>query len=312
MITEFLVTRGETRKRLDQFLVHREPEISRSSLQRLIELGRIRVNAQVAKSSQKIKPGDRITMDRPEPGPLVVDGVTIPLDILHEDTALLVVDKPAGVVVHPTSGNWSGTLMNALLAHVQRDGREPDFKKDTPYLGLVHRLDKETSGVMVVAKTSEAHQGLSAQFEKHSISRTYEALVWAVPQQPSGIIDVPIGRDRHNSKVCSSNSDDLKPALTEYQVLHSFGAVASHVQLQPRTGRTHQLRVHLASLGCPILGDGRYGGSQVRQIGTLKIPRVMLHASRLGFRHPVSQEPQDFSSALPPEMQTVFESLDRS
>ena len=142
MITEIVVTPGENRKRLDQFLMHREPEISRSGLQRLIELGRIRVNAQRAKSSQKIKPGDRITMDTPEPGPLVVDGETVPLEVLYEDEALVVINKPAGVVVHPTSGNWTGTLLNALLAHFHRAGGGMAFSSLAARPGFVHRLDK--------------------------------------------------------------------------------------------------------------------------------------------------------------------------
>ena len=161
MITEFLVAAGERIKRLDAFLVSHERRVSRSRLQRLIVAGRIRVNADVAKPSQKIKPGDRITMDTPEAGPLMVNDEIVPLEVLYEDEALLVVNKPAGVVVHPTSGNWTGTLLNGLLAHLQERGDKYENKEP----GLVHRLDKETSGVMVVAKTDHAHRTLCSQFQ---------------------------------------------------------------------------------------------------------------------------------------------------
>jgi len=309
MITEFIVTAGETRKRLDQFLVNRERDMSRSGLQRLIELGRIRVNARVVKPSHTIKPGDHITMDTPQPGPLLVDGEVVPLEILHEDEAILVLNKPAGVVVHPASGNWSGTVVNALLAHVQThaDAEMPNGRTAQP--GLVHRLDKDTSGVMVVAKTDDAHRALAAQFEKHSITRIYQALVWGVPRHEQGVIELPIGRDRGAAKKVSSNTARPQRAVTEYRVVQTVGDLASQVILSPRTGRTHQLRVHLASLGCPILGDKIYGGSIVGRVGETDIPRVMLHAHTLGFRHPVSDADQQYSSECPADMQTVLDSL---
>ncbi|MGE0472827.1 MAG: RluA family pseudouridine synthase [Nitrospirales bacterium] len=309
MITEFLVTAGEARKRLDQFLVHREPDVSRTGLQRLIESGRIRVNARVAKAGQKIKPGDRITMDTPEPGPLVIDSVQIPLEVLAEDEVLIVINKPAGVVVHPTSGHWTGTLMNALLDHFQCGGRGPASHSGISRPGFVHRLDKETSGVMVVAKTAEAHRVLAAQFEKHSIARIYEAFVHGVPRPEEGVIELPIGRERGEGKKVSSNTAHPHRAVTEYRLKQSLGNLASWIELSPRTGRTHQLRVHLASLNCPILGDKLYGGSPVCRVGETDIPRIMLHAKTLGFRHPVSGEYQEYSSDWPSDMQVVFKSL---
>ena len=186
MITEFLVMAGEKTKRLDAFLVSHERGISRSSLQRLIMAGRIRVNAQVTKPSQKIKPGDRITMDSPEPGPLMVKDRVVPLELVYEDEAILVVDKPAGVVVHPTSGNWNGTLLNGVLAHFQAQDHVKEINKADGKPRLVHRLDKETSGVMVVAKTDQAHQILCKQFEKQTIIRTYVALVYGRPKCARG------------------------------------------------------------------------------------------------------------------------------
>jgi 23S rRNA pseudouridine1911/1915/1917 synthase len=312
MITEFVVTAGETRKRLDQFLVHRERDMSRSGLQRLIELGRIRVNARVVKPGQKIKPGDRITMDTPQPGPLLVNGEAVPLEILHEDEALLVLNKPAGIVVHPASGNWSGTLVNALLAHLHAKGDSGTIKGGKAQPGLVHRLDKATSGVMVIAKTDHAHRALAAQFETHSIIRRYEALVLGVPWHDHGVIELAIGRDRVDAKKVSSNTARPQRAVTEYRVLQKLGNLASHVLLSPRTGRTHQLRAHMASLGCPILGDEAYGDQKVCRVMEIGISRAMLHAKTLGFQHPLSGIFQKYSVGHPPDMHVICESLQRA
>lgn len=310
MITEFVITLGETRKRLDVFLCHREPDISRSGIQRLIQLGRIKLNAIVVKPSQIIKPGDRITMDTPQPERLTVDGETRPLDILYEDETVLIINKPAGIVVHPTSGNWSGTILNALLLHLQESQSEqnPHSRPNNPR--LVHRLDKHTSGVMVIAKTPNAHRALTTQFEQHSISRVYQALVWGQPRGTTGVIDLPIGRDVKNPKTISLQSDHPKHAITEFCVKQSFGNIASHVFLFPQTGRTHQLRVHMASIGCPILGDSTYDGERVKSLDDLPIPRVMLHARTLGFHHPTQNIFQEHSVDVPPDMQNVYHALE--
>ncbi len=303
MITEFLVSSGEKVKRLDQFLVHREPDISRSRLQRLIELGRIRVNEAIAKPSQKIKPGDRITMDSPQPGELQREGGRLELEIVYEDEALVVLNKPSGVVVHPTSGNWSGTILNALLAHFQASP-EREIKP-----GIVHRLDKNTSGVMVVAKHVEAHRSLAAQFETHRITRIYEALVLGIPQPAQGSVELPIGRDTHNPQIVSSSSSEAKAAVTQYRVLEAFGRRAAHVELRPQSGRTHQLRVHMASLGCPVLGDRVYEAEQGERICGVPVFRLMLHARTLGFFHPVSGVYHEYSKVCPTEMKDVLEEL---
>lgn len=309
MITQFVVAEGERIKRLDAFLVSHERRVSRSILQRLILAGRIRVNADVVKPSQKIKPGDRITIDKPEPGPLIVDNKPVSLEILFEDEALLVVNKPAGVVVHPTSGNWNGTLLNGLLEHLQSSGKTNGLNKATVDPGLVHRLDKETSGVMVVAKTDQAHRVLCSQFEKHTITRTYEALVYGTPTEDKGTIDVAIGRDVIDGKKVSTKTTKPQTAITEFKVLQQFRDVASHVELTPHTGRQHQLRVHMASLGCPILGDQAYGGQKVCRIGEIDIPRMLLHARILGFRHPISEKWEEFFIGMPAEMEVVLEKL---
>ena len=309
MITEFHVMAGERAKRLDAFLVSHERGVSRSSLQRLIVAGRIRVNARIAKPGQKIKPGDRIAIDKPEPGPLMVNDEIVPLELLYEDEALLVVNKPAGVVVHPTSGNWNGTLLNGLMEHLQTSEKTNGLNKANVDPGLVHRLDKETSGVMVVAKTDQAHRILCSQFEKHTITRTYEALVYGTSTDDQGTIDVAIGRDVIDGKKVSTTTTKPQTAITEFKVLQQVGDVASHVELTPHTGRQHQLRVHMASLGCPILGDQAYGGQKVCRIGEIDIPRMLLHARGLGFRHPISEKWVEFFIGMPAEMEVVFEKL---
>jgi len=309
MIPEFIVAAGEKIKRLDSFLVSHERGVSRSNLQRLIVSGRIRVNTHVAKPSQKIKPGDRITIDTPEPGPVLANGAIVSLDILYEDEVLLVVNKPSGVVVHPTSGNWNGTLLNGLLAHLPSRTLGNEINHTNAYTGMVHRLDKDTSGVMVVAKTAQAHRALCSQFEEHTIVRTYDALVYGRTADTQGTINLAIGRHAIDGKKVSSNTTKPQTAVTEFTVLQQLKDRTSHVKLIPRTGRQHQLRVHMASLGCPILGDRLYGGPKVCRVGEVDIPRMALHARTLGFHHPLSKTYQEFTIGIPSDMQIILEGL---
>ena len=309
MLTEFVVTAGEQPKRLDVFLVNREPRVSRSAVQRLMTQGRVRLNGRPVKPSRKIKPGDQIVFDTPQASPLTLNGETVPLEILFEDEHLLVLNKPAGVVVHPASGHWSGTLLNALLHHFERAetaGASGDCK-DRP--GLVHRLDKDTSGVMVIAKTAAAHRGLAAQFERHTITRVYEALVWGAPIPAHGQITLDIGRDVKNRTIVSSRSVRPKPSITDYEVSRPCGTVAAHVLLSPHTGRTHQLRVHLSALGHPIIGDPVYGGPMRSTDVGMEIPRLMLHARTLGFFHPTTGALQEHRAPSPSDMAGVERAL---
>lgn len=307
---ELVVTLGETPKRLDLFLANREPTLSRSALQRLISEGRIRINGLPVKPSQKIKPGDRIALEIPRPEPLELKPEPIPLDVLYEDQTILVLNKPAGLVVHPAPGHWSGTLVNALLHHF--DSPEGSLStiggKERP--GLVHRLDKETSGVMVVAKTDEAHRSLAAQFKQHSITRVYEALTWGAINKPEGMIELAIGRDMKERKKFSTRTARPKASATVYRVIRRLGKLATLVELFPQTGRTHQIRVHLAALGHPALGDPTYGGRKVRELEGVAIPRVMLHARTLGFLYPATGRRMEFSSPLPLDMSAVIDALD--
>lgn len=309
VITEFVITEGEKPKRLDVFLANRERDLSRSAIQRLIEKGRVQLNGEPARASQKIKPGDRITFDVPKAEPLELNGEPIPLDILHEDDALLVLNKPAGLVVHPAPGHWTGTLVNALLYHFETSGGSASSIGGKERPGLVHRLDKETSGIMVIAKTDQTHRALAAQFKHHTIARMYEALVWGVPKKGHGLIELAIGRDSKERKKFSARTARPKPSVTEYKVVERFGKIASRVDLFPKTGRTHQLRVHMTSLGHPLLGDPTYGGRKVQALETFDVPRVMLHAKTLGFQHPVSGKPLEFTSMLPPDMASVLTAL---
>ncbi|MCK6493812.1 MAG: RluA family pseudouridine synthase [Nitrospira sp.] len=302
---EFVITPGESSKRIDRFLANRDPTFSRSALQRLIEEGRILVNGRTVRASQKIKPGDVIRLEVPRPVLLDIQPEAIPFEILHEDPELLVLNKPAGLVVHPAPGNWSGTLVNALLHHFATSGGAPSQIGGTERPGLVHRLDKETSGVMVVAKTDHAHRALAAQFKLHTITRVYEALIWGVPKKGHGVIELAIGRDTKERKKFSARSSKPKPSATEYEVDRRFGKIASHVRLFPRTGRTHQLRVHLASIDHPILGDQTYGGAKVMAVAGMEVPRVMLHARTLGFQHPVGGTYHQFDVPCPPDMEQV-------
>ncbi len=302
MQTEFVITAGEQPKRLDVFLAHRQPKLSRAALQRMITAGWVRVNDHSAKSGQRIKAGDVIMFDAPQPAPLQLDGQTRRLEILFEDRACLVLNKPAGIVVHPAPGHWSNTLLNALLDHCARMGEAA-----TP--GIVHRLDKDTSGVMVVAKTEEAHRSLAGQFEFHSITRHYEALVSAVPTASEGRIDCAIGPDRQDPKRTSADTLHPKAAVTEYTVAEAFGVVAARVLLRPHTGRTHQIRAHLQSLGHPIMGDRLYGGDRVGELYGHVCPRVMLHARTLGFTHPITAVYSEFTAAAPADFDSMCHRL---
>ncbi len=306
--TEILVTAGESPKRLDLFLANRDPTLSRAALQRLIREGRVRINHQPVKSSHKIKPGDRITMEVPRPEPIDLRPEPLPLEILYEDESLLVLNKPAGLVVHPAPGHWSGTLVNALLHHFGSQGMLSTIGgKERP--GLVHRLDKETSGVMVIAKTDQAHRVLAAQFKQHSITRVYEALVWGKPKKARGEIELAIGRDTKERKKFSARTARPKASSTAYRVTERLGKLAARVEVCPRTGRTHQIRVHLSAIGHPLLGDPMYGGRKVRDLDRLTIPRVMLHARTLGFRHPTTGRPLEFAAPIPPDMEAVYQAL---
>ena len=307
--TEIIVSPGEGPKRLDHFLANRDPDFSRTILQRLILDGRITVDGRVTRPSHKIKPGNVIVLMVPRAEPLTIKPEPIPLEILHEDDAVLVLNKQADFVVHPAPGNWSGTLVNALLHHFKTGtGSLSDIGgKERP--GLVHRLDKNTTGVLVIAKHDQAHAHLANQFKRHTINRVYEALTLGVPKKPEGVIDVAIGRDTKDRKKFSARTSRPRASATKYRVTERFGKLAAHVELFPQTGRTHQLRVHLSAIGCPILGDPTYGGKKAGAIHDVIMPRVMLHARELGFIHPTSQRTLNFVAPMPTDMAEIVSQL---
>lgn len=314
----FEADKGQTLLRVDKFLVARIEKSSRNRIQQAAEAGCILVNGKAVKSNYRVKPFDvvSIVMDRPR-YELEIIAEDIPLDIVYEDKHLLVVNKPAGLVVHPGHGNYHGTLVNALAFHF-RDN--PDYDVNDPRLGLVHRIDKDTSGLLVVAKTPDAKTALGKQFFNKTTKREYVAVVWGVPSPAIGRIEGNIGRslkDRLQMAVFP-DGDYGKHAVTHYEVIEQFGYV-SVVKCRLETGRTHQIRVHMKYIGHPLLNDARYGGDEILR-GTTSAkyrqfvnncfaicPRQALHARTLGFVHPETGEEMFFSAPVPDDMTAMIE-----
>jgi 23S rRNA pseudouridine1911/1915/1917 synthase len=288
---EFRITKEQTGGRLDQFLSAEIAHLSRARIQGLIKSGNILLNHAATKPGMKIKPGDIISVDEPPPQPVETLAEEIPLDVLHEDDDLIVLNKPAGLVVHPAVGNWSHTLVNALLHHCPSLSGIGGVQRP----GIVHRLDKETSGCIVVAKNDLAHQNLSAQFAGRKVLKVYLALVAGSLKKTSGTIETSIGRHPvHRKKMAIVEGTRGRNAKTDYRVVQQLGS-ASLVECTLHTGRTHQIRVHLKHLGHPLLGDKLYGGAK----GADAFPRQMLHAWKLGFFHPRNSRWMEFQSSLP-------------
>ena len=297
--------------RLDRFLVSVLPDQSRSQVQRLINEGQVRVAGREAKSNQPVKTGQDITVDVVAPVDPVPRPEPLPLPILYQDHDVIVVDKPAGMVVHPAAGHASGTLVNALLHHVDDLSGIGGEKRP----GIVHRLDRGTSGVMVVAKHDAAHEELSRQFAEREVEKEYLALVWG-EVMAGRRIDAPIGRDPSNRKKMSSASARVRrsrEAVTRIVRAEHFGRMLTLAQVAIHTGRTHQIRVHLSAIGHPIVGDALYGGVHRRVPGDLRavthLERPFLHAARLAFTHPHDERRMEFTSGLPDDLQRVVNEL---
>ncbi len=314
-------------QRLDQWLAGKlAPQLSRSRIQALIKQGAIKLDGNpVSEVRHKLKAGESLTIEVPEPEPAEPVGEDIPLDILYEDNELIVINKPAGLVVHPGAGNWTGTLVNALIHHC---GDSLSGIGGVRRPGIVHRLDKDTSGVLVAAKTDRAHKSLSAAFADHGrdgeLERAYVALVWGAPERPTGTIDAALGRaaDRVRRAVVRETRDDARHAVTHFTVLERFGVqkdgsfMASLVECRLETGRTHQIRVHMAHIGHPLVGDRDYGQAFRTKANRLPeplqqmvkdFPRQALHARLLAFEHPTTHMNMSFEAPIPEDMANLID-----
>lgn len=309
---------GQTLLRIDKFLMDRLPNVTRTKIQDGIHEGFVKVNDKVIKPNYKVHPNDVITVSLPQP-PRETEVLpeNIPLNIVFEDEHLLVINKPAGMVVHPAYQNWTGTLVNALTYHFQN---LPQLPNNDGRPGLVHRIDKDTSGLLVIAKTETVMTSLAKQFFDHTIERTYWALVWGVPDPPQGTIDVNVGRSLKDRRVTVAfpEGDMGRNAITHYKILKDLRYV-SLVECRLETGRTHQIRAHMKHLGHTLFNDALYGGDQVLK-GTVfskykqfvencfkVIPRQALHAKTLGFTHPVTKELLRFDSDIPDDIKDAIE-----
>jgi 23S rRNA pseudouridine1911/1915/1917 synthase len=311
--------------RLDHFLAANLRQLSRSRLQALIAEGRVTLAGQtIGDPNKRVKPGEVFVIEIPPPAPAEPQPQEIPLVIVHEDADLIVIDKPAGLVVHPAAGNLDGTLVNALLAHC---GDSLPGIGGVARPGIVHRLDKDTSGLLVVAKTERAMRSLAKQFAAHAVERAYHAVVWGAPRAGEGLVEGNLGRNPFDRKRMAVLRGQGKPARTRYRVLESFGsgevgekAFAALVECRLETGRTHQIRVHLAHIGHPLIGDSTYGrhrqspraktpAQHVAYEAAGSFPRQALHAGVLGFFHPTRQAKLRFESPWPEDFSRLVNAL---
>jgi 23S rRNA pseudouridine1911/1915/1917 synthase len=308
-----IVTTNHAGKRLDMFIQHHEAYSSRNRIQTLIRDGGALVNGKPEKVGYKVKPGDTVTLELPERPVREVLPEPIPLYVIYEDPHIVVLNKPPDLVVHPAPGNYTGTLVNALLYHYGSlpslgKGNEDAEGSERDRAGIVHRLDKDTSGVMVVARTQEALRSLSAQFKNRVVQKKYIALVAGVIKKGSGTIEVGLGRHVKERKKISTHTHKAREAVTLYKVKERFKN-ATLVEVEIKTGRTHQIRVHMAHIGHPVLGDRTYGGTKAVKINEDTIARQMLHAETLSLLHPDTKHPMTFTAPPPEDMRQCIDRL---
>ncbi len=310
----YLVDSPDAQKRLDVYLTEKNSSLTRSHIKKLIDCHSVTVNSQSVKVSCRLRAGDVVDVLLEKPRELHVEAQDIPLDILYEDDFIIVVNKPAGMVVHPASGNYSGTLVNALLFHCSFIQGVGGVLRP----GIVHRLDKGTSGVLVVAKNDFAHLSLSRQFKNRTVQKSYTALVFGQLNEDEGQIGLEIGRHRQDRKKMSTHTKRGRSAYTQWKVTQRYTSF-SLLDVSIKTGRTHQIRVHLSSIHHPIVGDSVYGSrkrlaqipNQVIRAGCNALKRPFLHARRLGFNHPSSGAYHEFESQLPAELQDLLTVINR-
>jgi len=314
-VIELSVPESKEKERLDLLLSRQLPSVTRARLKRMIDEGFVTVDGRTRKAGHTVRPGERIEVRFPAPEPATLEPEAIPLNVIYEDPNLLVVDKPAGMVVHPAFGNKTGTLVNALLHHsaiLSQVGGE-----SRP--GLVHRLDKDTSGLLVVAKDDVTHVGLARQLSERKMEREYRAVIWGRPRKLIGRIEAPLARSTKDRTRMVVNSEG-KNAVTHYSVLEPF-SLLSYIMLKLETGRTHQIRVHMASIGHPVFADATYGGRGKQLAGLSKersqfaftllksYRRQMLHARTLSFIHPIRKELMRFEAPIPEDMKRLLSDL---
>lgn len=287
--------------RIDKFLSENIPDITRSAIQGYIASGNVKVNSEVVNKNYKVRINDIVTVEIPAPIPLEALPENIPLDIVYEDNDVIVVNKPKGMVVHPAAGNYTGTLVNALLHHC-KDSLSGINGVLRP--GIVHRIDKNTSGLLIVAKNDCAHKNLAEQIKSHSFTREYETVVYGNIKEDTGTINQPIGRNPYDRKKMAVVAKNSKEAITHFCVLERFNEF-THLAVQLETGRTHQIRVHMSYINHPVAGDDVYGPKKV----ITKLCGQCLHARKIGFKHPVTDEYLEFSSDLPEYFQNFLNEL---
>ncbi|MDY4922809.1 RluA family pseudouridine synthase [Frisingicoccus sp.] len=287
--------------RIDRFISERMSDTSRSYIQKLIKDELVTVDSKVVKSNYKVKEGEWVEIVLPEPVSLDIEAENIPLDILYEDSDVLLVNKPKDMVVHPSAGHITGTLVNALLYHC-KDSLSSINGVMRP--GIVHRIDKDTTGILIICKNDKSHNCIAEQLKVHSITRRYHALVWNNITDDTGTIDAPIGRHPVDRKKMAINHKNGKQAVTHYKVLERFGQY-TYIQCELETGRTHQIRVHMASIGHPLVGDPVYGPAKQ----PFKTDGQMLHAKVFGFIHPSTNDYMEFETDLPEYFQLILEKL---
>ena len=311
---------GKKKERVDTFLANSVENATRTRIQKLIEAGLVTANGKIIKSNYKVNPGDEIILTLPiAPRPEVAEPEDIPINVVFEDQYLLIINKPPGLVVHPSIGHYTGTLVNALLFHNQKLS---DINDPATRPGIVHRIDKDTSGLLLIAKDNVTHHRLAAQFSSHSIEREYQAVAWGIFKEKKGEVQSYIARSKRDRKLFTMTENEGKFAHTFYEVIEEFD-FATLLSLKLKTGRTHQIRVHLSGTGHPIFGDEFYGGRVIRygdqfpgiraRVDNLLdlMPRQALHAKTLGFIHPHTKEFMRFDSELPNDIKQLIEKLKR-
>ena len=303
MMQEYLVPEEAAGTRIDKFLADACPDLSRSFLQKLLKESSVTADGKAVKSSFKVNGGETIAFEVPKPQEAAIEAENIPLDILYEDSDIILVNKPKGMVVHPAAGHYTGTLVNALIYHCkdQLSGINGVMRP-----GIVHRIDMDTTGVIIACKNDLAHNSIAAQLKEHSITRRYQAIVHGVLKDDEGVIDAPIGRSPKDRKKMAINYNNGKSAVTHYRVIARFKDF-THIECRLETGRTHQIRVHMASIGHPLLGDAVYGPAKC----PYKLQGQTLHAGILGFVHPRTGEYMEFSAPLPEYFEELLRKLPR-